>query len=385
MEKKYDFLKQQTKTLEKTSDFLDLKIVSDGKEPFTKAIKRDNEVVDANYVVLLEDSKQMNVKNGSYNLDILGIKMFEYVVKACEETPILVHFDKEKQSVLQAVKPHLRDAEFTVVLFSDTPLITRKNVLNILDFVKNKGLNVCALTRGFVFRTEYLKRVDEIYSPSTYYFEEEDFLIANSFHSLCLASEMLKNRIVDFHSQNGVYFKDPASLYIEANVAIGKGTEIGSFVSLSGDTTIGEDVKIGNYSELKNSKVSSNVEICGATLDGAYVFSGSKIEHGAKLLSQTAIKENCLVQEDTIISNAIVGKDSNIGKNNVINYLSSDEQISIASSCHVMGTQDKPVVMQKGSSIEDMVTIFDGVLIEENQKIEKGETLKIFKGGESDD
>ncbi len=385
MEKIYNFTKSQTKTLEKTSDFLDLKIVSDGKEPFTKVIKRDSEIVDANYVVLLEDAKQMNVKNGSYNLDVLGIKMFEYVVKACEETPILIHFDPEKQSVIEAVKPHLKNAEYTFVLFSDTPLITKKNVLNILDFVKNKGLNVCALTRGFVFKTEYLKRVDEIYSPSTYYFEEEDFLVANSFGSLCIVSEMLKNRIVNFHSQNGVYFKDPASLYIEANVSIGGGTEIGSFVSLSGDTTIGEDVKIGNHSELKNAKVSSGVEICGAVLDGAYVFSGSKIERGAKLLSQTAIKENCLIQEDTIISNAIVGKDSNIGKNNVINYLSSDEQISIASSCHVMGSQEKPVVMKKGASIEDMVTIFDGVLIEENERIEKGETLKISKGGECDD
>lgn len=382
MEKIYNFTETQKTTSVKTGDFLDLKIVTDGTEPSAKMVKRDTENVSVNCVVLLEDAKEMMAKNGSYNLDILGVKMFEYVVKACPETPILVHFDHEKQTVVQAVKPHLRDGEFTLVLFSDTPLLTKKNVLNILDFVKNKGLNVCALTRGFVFRTDYLKRVDEIYAPSTYYFEEEDFLTVMSFRQLYLVSEMLKNRIVDFHASNGVHFKDPSSLYIEANVSIGRGTEVGSFVSLVGDTVIGENVKIANRSEIKNSKIASNVEIDGATLDGAFVFSGSKISRGVKLLSQTAIKENCMIKEDTIISNAIIGRDSNVGKNNVIDFLSSKEQISIGSSCHILGTQEKPVVMEKGASVSDMVSVFKGVLLEENQNIKSGEIVKLHDGDE---
>lgn len=384
MEKIYNFTETKTQT-NQANDFLDLKIVSDGKEPFAKCIKRDQDKVSVDCIVLLEDSKDFQTENGSFNLEILGMKMYEYVVRACPETPVLIHYDHEKQSVANAIKPFLRDSEYTLVLFSDTPLVTKKNVLNILDFVKNKGLNVCPLTRGYVFKTDYIKRVDEIYSPSVYYFDEEDFMMALSYRQVHLITEMLKNRIVDFHSQNGVYFKDPSTLYIEANVSIGKGTKIGSFVSLSGDTVIGENVTIENRSELINAKVANDVKISGAYLDGAFVYSGSKIARGAKLCSQTAIKENSSVCEDTIISNAIIGENSNIGKNNVINFLMSEEQISIGSSCHIMGSAEKPVSMKRGSSVSDMVTIFGGVLLSENQKVEAGEVVKIAKAGDRND
>ena len=387
MEKIYNYTETETRNSspETTGDFLDLKIISEGKEPYAKSIKRDQENVSVNCIVLLEDSKEFNAENGSYNLDVLGLKMYEYVVKACPETPVLIHFDHEKQTVADVIKPFLREAEYTLVLFSDTPLITKKNILNILDFVKTKGLNVCPLTRGYVFKTDYIRRVDEIYSPSVYYFDEEDFMMALSYRQLYLITEMLKNRIVDFHSQNGVYFKDPSSLYIEANVTIGKGTVVGSFVSLSGDTVVGENVKIGNNSELKNAKVGNDAEICGAYLDGAYVYSSCKIARGAKLCSQTAIKDNSSIMEDTIISNAIIGENSNIGKNNVINFLMAKDKVSIASSCHIMGSQEKPVTMEEGSSVGDMVTIFGGVKLIENQKVMSGEVIKICEAGEDND
>lgn len=384
MEKIYNFTETQEKT-EGERDFLDLKIVSDGKQPFAKSIKRDQDKISVDCIVLLEDSKDFQTENGSYNLEILGMKMYEYVVRACPETPVLIHYDHEKQNVASAVKPFLRDSEYTLVLFSDTPLITKKNVLNILDFVKTKGLNVCPLTRGYVFKTEYIKRVDEIYSPSVYYFDEEDFMMALSYRQVNLITEMLKNRIIDFHCQNGVYFKDPSTLYIEANVSIGKGTTVGSFVCLSGDTVIGENVSIENRSELVNAKVGNDVRICGAYLDGAFVYAGSKIARGAKLCSQTAIKENSTVLEDTIISNAIIGENSNVGRNNVINFLMSEEQISIGSSCHIMGFAEKPVTMKKGSSVSDMATIFGGVMLSENQKVDAGEIVKIEKAGEKND
>lgn len=387
MDKIYNLTEKQTqnKTTVMTGDFLDLKIVSDGVQTAVKPIKRDKEDVSVDCIVLLENSKEFLMDSGSYNLDILGLKMYEYVVRACPQTPIAIHFDGQTQTVLKAVKPHLGNSEYTLVLFSDTPLVTKKNILNILDFVKAKGLNVCPLTRGYVFKTEYIKCVDEIFSPTTYYFEEEDFLPVQSYRQLFLATETLKNRIVDFHSQNGVYFKDINTLYIEANVSIGKGTIIGSFVSIAGDTVIGENVKIGNYSELTNAKVGAGTAVVGAILDGAYVYANCKICRGAKLCSQTAIKDNTTVSEDTIISNAIIGQNSNIGKNNVINYLSAKERVSIASSCHIMGTSEKPVTMNIGSTIEDMVTIFGGVMLSENQKIEAGKVINFSKTGDKND
>ena len=63
----------------------------------------------------------------------------------------------------------------------------------------------------------------------------------------------------------------------------------------------------------------------------------------------------------------------------------SEEQISIGSSCHIMGSAEKPVSMKRGSSVSDMVTIFGGVLLSENQKVEAGEVVKIAKAGDRND
>jgi len=388
MEKIYNLTESQPKikTEELSSDFLDLKIMPDEKIQFEpKTIKRDEDTASVACFVLLEDFKDFKAKDGSYNLDILGEKMYEYVVRACPETPKLVHFDHEQTTVIKAIKPHLDDSEYTLVLFADTPLITRKNVLNILDFVKAKGLNVCPLSRGYVFKTDYIKRVDDIYSPSVYYFDEQDFMMAISYPQLHLITEILKNRIVQYHSNNGVYFKDPSTLYIEASVKIKEGTSVGSFVSLSGETSIGKNVVIENNSCLKNAKVMDECEIKGAYLEGAYVYKNCKISRGAKLFSQTAIKENSTVGEDTIISNAIVGENSNIGQNNIVGYLMSKDQISIGNNCHIAGTMMHPVEMEKGASVCDLVTVFEGVKILENQKILSGETVKSSKAGDKND
>ena len=42
-------------------------------------------------------------------------------------------------------------------------------------------------------KLKYIKRVGEIYAPQTYYFEEEDFMIASSFHQVSIITDILRN------------------------------------------------------------------------------------------------------------------------------------------------------------------------------------------------
>ena len=375
MEKIYNYTETEIVN-EEAEDFLDLKILTDGVESEPEKIKRDNENVDVSCFVMLTDSEQMKVKDGSYNIDLLGNPMYQYVVRACPTAPTCLKFKQGEDDVLKVIKPCLTDSEYTLVLFSDTPLITRSNILNILDFVKNKGLNVCKLTRGFVFKTEYIKRIDEIYAPSTYYFEEEDFMMAVNYKQLYIISETLKNRIISYHLQNGVYFKAPDSTYIDANVALGSGTVVEPFVRLVGDTDIAENVVIGSGSTLINAKVFDGAEIRGAYIDGAIVKEKVKIKNGAKLLEQTAIKEGSIIQEDSIISNAIIGEYSVVGRNTIINYMTASENVNIGHYCKIFGTEEKPVAIEKGANIMDVVTLMQGVKISENAKVQMGEVLK---------
>ena len=375
MEKIYNLTEIKTKTEELSPVFFD---VEKQERPMAKVekIKRDNEDVSVTCIVLLVNSEQMPAKEGSYNVDLLGNPMFQYVVRACPSVPTCIKFDEQTESVLKVIKPYIKDTEYTLILFSDTPLITRANVLNILDFAKAKGLNVCKLTRGFVFKNEYIKRVDEIYAPSTYYFEEEDFMMAVSYKQLYIISEILKNRIVSFHMQNGVYFKAPDSTYIDANVSIGAGTVIEPFVRMTGDTDIQENAFIGAGSTLISAKVFEGAKILGAYVDGGIVMNKAKVKNGAKLLSQTAIKEGVEIGEDSIISNAIIGEHSMVGRNSIINYLNAEECVCIGDNCKIVGTEEKPCLMQKGSKLECMVTLMQGVKVSEDKAVKMGEVLK---------
>lgn len=375
MEKIYNLTETKPLTEELSSEFFDLQILTDGKDAQPQKLKRDFNDVSVSCFVLLADSKEMKVENGSYNLDILGNPMYQYVVRACPSVPACINFDEVEGNVLSIIKPYLKDTEYSLVLYSDTPLITKANILNILDFVKTKGLNVCKLTRGWVFKNEYIKRIDEVYAPSTYYFEEEDFLMAVSYKQLHLISEILKNRIITYHMNNGVYFKSPDNTYIDSNVSIGEGSIIESFTSLTGDTNLGKNVFIGTQSILKNAHIYDGAKIEGAYIDGGVIMEKATVKANAKVLSQTAIKEGAIIEEDSIISNAIIGNHSMVGKNSIINYLNCDENVTIGDNCKIVGTQTAPVNIMKGAKVLDVVTIMPGVTIKEDKTVEFGSTI----------
>ena len=369
----------EVETLEKESIeyYLDLNIVAGDKiKTDPRLIKRDNEAASVDCFVLMEDFADFKAKDGSFNIDLLGNPMYQYVVRACPSYPNCLKFDHEKETVLGKIKPFLGKSEYTLVLFADTPLITKNNVLNILDFAKAKGLNVCKLTRGWVFKTEYIKRVDEIYSPSIYYFQEEDFMVASSYETLSIISDILKNRVITYHMKNGVHFKAPETIYIDANVSIGEGTVIGEFVSLTGDTDIEKNARILSRSTLSNAKILSGAVVEGARIDGAVVMENAKIKSGVKLLENTAIKEGAVILEDSIISNAIIGEHCIIGRNTIINYLTLDERCVVGNNCQINGTEIKPVYIQKEVKIGDQVKISEKIVIETGVTVKAGEEVK---------
>lgn len=77
----------------------------------------------------------------------------------------------------------------------------------------------------------------------------------------------------------GVRFVDPSTVYIDGNVTIGAGTKIGPGVILRGDVVIGQNCRVTNYVEIKQSTIGD----------------GTKISHM------------------TYIGDAVVGKNCNIG------------------------------------------------------------------------
>lgn len=105
---------------------------------------------------------------------------------------------------------------------------------------------------------------------------------------------------------NGVVFVDENSVWIEDNVKIGKGTVIEPNVYLKGDTVIGENVTIGFCTEIVNSKIADNVTIKHS------VITDSTIGEGTNVGPFAYVRPNCTVGKNVKIGDFVEIKNSNI-------------------------------------------------------------------------
>ena len=64
-----------------------------------------------------------------------------------------------------------------------------------------------------------------------------------------------------------------------------------------------------------------------------------------------------------------------IGRNNIINYLTTGEKVSVGDNIRIIGNDKATVVLEKGVTVNDAATIMAGVTIKENKTVNYGESL----------
>ncbi|GAB1476042.1 hypothetical protein MASR2M70_08740 [Bacillota bacterium] len=114
--------------------------------------------------------------------------------------------------------------------------------------------------------------------------------------------------IVIKHIQSGVSFVDWKSVYIGENVSIGRGTLIEPGVIIEGRTQIGEDCIIGFNSKIADSTISDRVNIqCSVIME-------SSIGSGAKIGPFAYLRPHCQIGEDVKVGDFVEVKNSTMGK-----------------------------------------------------------------------
>lgn len=133
------------------------------------------------------------------------------------------------------------------------------------------------------------------------------------------------NEIIKKHIEKGVLFINPSSCYVEETVKIGKGCVIEQNVMLQGNTEIGENNIIGMGTKLVDTKVGSGCELLSVVsvdaeigndvLAGpfAYIRPGSKIADDVKVGDFVEVK-NATIDEGTKIAHLTYVGDSDVGK-----------------------------------------------------------------------
>ena len=208
----------------------------------------------------------------------------------------------------QLVRRHINpESTYTVLLFSDTPLITRKTVLDAVKQLEDTNRNVLKMTRGYVTKTSHLMRADGIYTEDTQYFDEEDFVTAFDFRQVSLITEILKNRILSHHMACGVHFADPSTVYIGSDVTIGSGVTIAPDNTLLGKTVIKNNVAIKTGNVIEDCIIDDGATIDSSRLYRSYIGKGTAVGPFAYIRPNCVIGERCRIGDFVEIKNSVIG------------------------------------------------------------------------------
>ncbi len=149
---------------------------------------------------------------------------------------------------------------------------------------------------------------------------------------------VLNRRIVAGHQRAGATVVDPASTWIDVDVAIGRDTVIHPGTQLRGTTSIGEHCQIGPDTTLTDVRVGDHASVCrthgssavignGATVGPfTYLRPGTVLGAEGKLgafveTKNSTIGDGTKVPHLTYVGDADVGEHSNIGASSVfVNY-----------------------------------------------------------------
>lgn len=215
-------------------------------------------------VIILKNNSVALKKENTYNIQIMGKSMLQWVQDTVRKYPSK-SVEYSNQDIIEFVKPLLEDEDYTLILYSDTPLLKESTIDKIIEYATIKNSAIIQLPRGYVLNTQLIKNNSFEYSSKPHFFEGEDFLIVNNFTNLQVAQKIIKNRIITNFIKNGVNILDE-NVYIEANVKIGKDTIIYSNTVLLGESIIGEKCIIYPSVTIIDSEVEDNVQIYANTI-----------------------------------------------------------------------------------------------------------------------
>ncbi|MGE3609470.1 MAG: bifunctional UDP-N-acetylglucosamine diphosphorylase/glucosamine-1-phosphate N-acetyltransferase GlmU [Bacteriovoracaceae bacterium] len=188
-------------------------------------------------------------------------------------------------------------------------ILKTSHIKEVLSTISNQNKS------GEFYLTDLFQ--DHYQVKSVQFPSETPFLGINTLEQLSNISELLRNKKLKELMINGVQILNPSTTYIENDVHIGVGTVVYPNVTILGPTHIGENVKIESGSFIKFSTLESGVEIlANSYLEDAIVRSGAHIGPMARLRPGTDIGESGK------IGNFVEVKKSKLAKGVKVSHLS---------------------------------------------------------------
>ncbi len=208
--------------------------------------------------------------------------------------------------------------------------------------------------------------------------DSSQFAGINTKRQLLDATQILRDRVINKHLDNGVIFVDTKSVNIGQDVEIGQDTVIYPNVIIEGKSVIGSECEIGQNSTLKNMIIGDNVTILQSvcynssvgndTTIGPFAYIrpdcniGEKVKVGDFVeLKKAEIGNNTKMSHLSYIGDAVVGSNVNIGCGTItVNYDGKNKHVTTIGNNAFVGCNSNliaPVTVEDNSYVAAGTTV----------------------------
>jgi len=157
----------------------------------------------------------------------------------------------------------------------------------------------------------------------------EEIIGINDRKQLAIVHEILQERVKDYWMAAGVTLIDPDSTTIDDTVEIQPDVIIEPQTHLRGKTVIGTGSKIGPGCLIENSQIGENVTVLYSVISDSVVQSGTKIGPYAHLRGHVEVGENCRIGNFVELKNTKLGNKTNVAHLSYLGDATLGEKVNI--------------------------------------------------------
>jgi len=201
----------------------------------------------------------------------------------------------------------------------------------------------------------------------------------NTLQELWATEQVKRSKLIRHWMDRGVRFLMTQNVHIDLNVTIGAGSFIGSGVHLIGNTIIGNNSSIMEFSSVENSVIGDNV-----TIEPHCIVRDSTIKNNAIIGPFAHVRETTHIHEKAHVGNFVEVKNSVIGEKTKAKHLAYlgdahiGKNVNIGAgtiACNHNGKEKNKTTIKDNAYIGSNTALIAPVTIEQNAYVGAGSTI----------
>lgn len=208
--------------------------------------------------------------------------------------------------------------------------------------------------------------------------DKQEIYGINDRVQLAYAEAALRNRKNIELMKKGVTIIDPASTFIDWDVNIGEDTILHPFTLIEGKTSIGEACEIGPYCRINDSAISDRVIIESSRINGAKIGRECTIGPYAYLRPQSELHDNVKIGDFAEVKKSVIGDNSKIPHLSYIGDAVIGKGVNIGAgtiTCNYDGEDKYPTIIGDNAFVGSNTNLVAPVTVGENSTIGAGSTI----------